>query len=137
MLVGGGLLLLGLVVVLLARPRREMIPGHAYAIPSGRDRILVEVLNRTSTAGLARAATRQLREHGLDVVYFGNNPAPAPAPGDDSTRILVRQGNADAGEAVARALGTGIVQVATDTLRRVDISVVLGSDYRPEPGLHP
>ncbi len=135
-LLGGGVLLLALVAFLLVRPHRDLIAGHAYAIPSGHNRILVEVLNGTARPGLARTATRQLREQGLDVVYFGNDPAGQRDEGD-STRILVRQGSADAGEAVAHALGTGVVKQAADTLRRVDVSVILGPDYVPEPGLHP
>lgn len=98
---------------------------RAYPIPSVENRITVEVLNGTKQAGVARAATRSLRHRGIDVVFFGNAEAAA-----DSTRIFVRRGDPRHGREVQRALGMGIVVVEVDTLRRVDVSVVLGTDYR-------
>jgi hypothetical protein len=83
------------------------------------------VLNGTKRAGVARAATRMLRHRGIDVVFFGNAEAAA-----DSTRIIVRRGDPGRGREVQRALGAGIVVLEVDTLRRVDVSVVLGQDYR-------
>ena len=91
----------------------------------------MEVLNGTPRPGLARTATRGLRQHGLDVVFFGTGP---PA---ESTRILVRRGDPGQGRDVAEALGVGRVLIQPDTLRRVDVSVVLGSDWRPRLPLHP
>lgn len=101
------------------------MPGHAYPIPSPASRVRVEVLNGTRRSGLARAATRALRAKGLDVVYFATGPA------TDSTRVYVRRGDPAHGRDVAEALGTGRVSIAADTLRRVEVTVVLGSDYRP------
>jgi hypothetical protein len=124
------LALLGL--ALLVQPdRREHLAGHAYAIPSPGRRIRVEVLNGTSRPGLARTATRGLRQHGLDVVFFGTGPAA------DSTRIFVRRGDPGQGREVATALGVGRVLIQPDTLRRVDVSVLLGRDWRPRLPLHP
>ncbi|MFI5206854.1 MAG: LytR C-terminal domain-containing protein, partial [Gemmatimonadales bacterium] len=57
-------------------------------IPGETDRLEVEVLNTTGAVGQARAATRRLRDAGLDVVYFGGDAGPAL----DSTQILVRRG---------------------------------------------
>lgn len=108
--------------------------GHAYAIPSADDRIVVEVLNGTSRGGLARTATRLMRQQGLDVVYFGSADS---ANRTDSTRIILRRGERGAAEVVARALGAGRVEVELDTLRRVDVSIILGSDYQPAAGVHP
>jgi hypothetical protein len=119
------------VVTLLVQPRREQVAGHAYAIPAPGKRIRVEVLNGTRRPGFARTATRQLREQGLDVVFFGTGPA------SDSTRIFVRRGDPGQGRDVAEALGAGRVVVEPDTLRRVDVSVLLGSDYRPRLGGRP
>ena len=119
------------VAVLLVPPRREHVAGHAYAIPSPGRRIRVEVLNGTSRAGLARAATRGLRQRGLDVVFFGTGP---PA---ESTRVFVRRGDPGQGRDVAEALGVGRVVIEPDTLRRVDVSVLLGDDWRPRLALHP
>ena len=123
-------MLLGLVSLVLD-PEREHVPGHAYPIPSPGKRIRVEVLNGTRRPGFARTATRALRERGLDVVFFGT------APAADSTRIFVRRGDPGQGRDVAEALGAGRVVVQPDTLRRVDVSVVLGNDWRPRLRWHP
>ena len=40
-----------------------------YAIPGERDDVLVEILNGAGIDGLAAAMSRQLRRHGIDVVY--------------------------------------------------------------------
>ena len=99
--------------------------AHAYPIPSPERRITVEVLNGTGRAGVARAATRMLRHRGLDVVYFGNADEPV-----DSTRVIVRRGDPGRGRDVRLALGVGQIVVEPDTLRRVDVSVILGADFR-------
>jgi alpha-D-ribose 1-methylphosphonate 5-triphosphate synthase subunit PhnH len=88
--------------------------------------VTVEVLNGTRQAGVARAATRMLRRRGLDVVFFGNADQPA-----DSTRVIVRRGDLERGRQVRLALGAGQIVVQPDTLRRVDVSVILGADFRP------
>ncbi|HYC34065.1 MAG TPA: LytR C-terminal domain-containing protein [Gemmatimonadales bacterium] len=106
--------------------------GHAYAVPSPENRVTVEVLNGTRRAGVARAATRMLRTQGLDVVFFGNADAAA-----DSTRIVVRRGDPGRGRDVRAALGVGRIVVEPDTLRRVDVSVVIGRDFRPRGPFHP
>ena len=112
---------------------REHVLGHAYAVPAPRGtRITVEVLNGTRRQGLARVATRVLREQGIDVVYFGNADTPA-----DSTRVVVRRGDPGRGKDVVEALGAGRMKIQPDTLRRVDATVILGEDYRPKLPLHP
>jgi hypothetical protein len=73
-----------------------------------------------------------LRRKGLDVVFLGNADSVA-----DSTRIIVRRGDSTGARYVAQALGAGKVVVKTDTFRRVDVSVILGDDFRPKLPLHP
>jgi hypothetical protein len=119
-------------LALLLPGRREQVEGHAYAIPSAKNRVVVEVLNGTRRPGFARVATRDLREQGLDVVFFGNAEGLV-----ESTRVVVRRGDPGRGKDVADALGAGRVVVQRDTLRRVDVSVLLGDDYRPRLPLHP
>jgi 2-keto-3-deoxy-L-rhamnonate aldolase RhmA len=94
--------------------------------------VQVEVLNGTRRQGAARTATRMLRSHGLDVVFLGNADSLA-----DSTRIIVRRGDPEPARYVAAALGAGKVVVESDTFRRVDVSVILGEDFRPRLGVHP
>jgi LytR cell envelope-related transcriptional attenuator len=127
-LIAGALLLATIIVVLLARSlRRDRVEGHAYDIPAGNDRVIVEVLNGSGRPGLARLGARRLRRHGLDVVYFGNADSTV-----DSTRVLLRRGDQDRAVRVQRALGVGRVDGARDTLRRVDVTVILGPDFRPD-----
>lgn len=121
-------------VALAARIKRDRVAGHAYPIPSADDRIVVEVLNGTTRVGLARTATRLIRQQGLDVVFFGSADS---ASRTDSTRVIVRRGRRSAAEIVAKALGAGRVEVELDTLRRVDVSVILGADYQPAAEVHP
>jgi LytR cell envelope-related transcriptional attenuator len=121
-------------VAVRGRPAPAPAVEHAYPIQSPDRRILVEVLNATPRPSLARAATRVLRRRGLDVVFFGNADAGAPV---DSTRVVARRGDRSAAERVARALGQGLVSTVTDTLRRVDVTVILGDDYRPPGDGHP
>ena len=131
MILGGGLALAALTTLVL-RTHRDQVAGHAYAIPSARHRIVVEVLNGTPRPGVARAGTRLLRSQGLDVVFFGNAETRR-----DSTIVLARRGSSRAAEAVAEALGVGQVVVDADTLRRVDVTVILGEDFRPDLGINP
>jgi LytR cell envelope-related transcriptional attenuator len=116
----------------LLRPRPEPRPTHAFAVPSPRGRVQVEVLNGSRRQGAARTATRMLRRQGLDVVFLGNADSMA-----DSTRVIVRRGDPNKARYVAQALGAGKVVVETDTFRRVDVSVILGDDFRPRLPIHP
>ncbi len=115
----------------VASQRPEQVVGHAYPVPTAENRITVEVLNGSGRPGLARVATRVLRQPGLDVVYLGNGPTV------DSTTVFVRRGNEDAGKVVYRALDQGRIKSARDTTRHVDVSVILGPDYREPAEVHP
>ncbi|MEO8634085.1 MAG: LytR C-terminal domain-containing protein [Gemmatimonadales bacterium] len=127
-LIAGGLLLTVVLLVLLSRfVRHDRVEGHAFDIPSADHRIIVEVLNGSGRPGLARLGTRRLRRMGVDVVYFGNADSVV-----DSTRIVVRRGSAAVASQVRQALGTGRVGSKPDSLRRVDVSVILGPDYQPD-----
>ncbi|MGH7628292.1 MAG: LytR C-terminal domain-containing protein [Gemmatimonadales bacterium] len=118
---------------LVLRGRPDRVTGHAFAIPSADDRVVVEVLNGTPRPGLARSATRVLRRQGLDVVFFGNWHGEGLVR---TTKIVVRRGADQAGaRRVAAALGGGEVVVDVDTLRRVDVSVILGEDWKVPPDI--
>ena len=129
-LVAGGLFVAGAAGFLL-RPKREPHVASA-AVPIPRGRIMVEVLNGTRRQGAARAATRLLRRKGLDVVFLGNADSLSPM-----TQVLVRRGDPNRARYVAASLGSGKVGVEIDTLRRVDVSVILGDDFRPKTEFHP
>jgi hypothetical protein len=85
----------------------------------------LEVLNASGRAGLARAATAELREGGFDVVYYGN----APGSDGDSSVVLARVGSDGVARAAATKLGIARVQAAPDSALFVDATVILGRDW--------
>jgi hypothetical protein len=120
-------------VALRRRSPEQPVASHAYAIPSAENRVIVEVLNGTGQPGRARGATRLLRRHGLDVVFFGNWDGEGLVR---KTKVVVRRGIDQGGaRRVAAALGAGTVVVDVDTLRRVDVTVILGTDWAPPAGI--
>lgn len=105
--------------------------GGERVVPAERivpdsTRIRVEVLNATGVRGLARRATTRLRDFGFDVVSSGNAPARL-----DSTTVLVRTDRMDWGTLAAKALGGARVEARPDTSRYVDLTILLGADWRP------
>lgn len=96
----------------------------------GLGRVRVEVLNASGVQGVARDAMHVLRERGFDVVYIGN----ADAFGADTTIILDRVGWEEAASAVRTVLGVGRTAAEPDTLNLVDVTVLLGLDWKPEGG---
>ena len=96
-------------------------------------RIRVEVLNATRTRGLARRATRSLRDRGFDVVEVGSTSQLS-----DSVVVLDRSGNPAWARLVADALGGARVESRPDSSRYLDVTVLLGAAWRPPAKpLHP
>jgi len=93
---------------------------------------MVEVLNGTRRQGVARTATRMLRARGVDVVFLGNADSAVTL-----TRVIVRRGDPKRAGTVVGVLGAGKIVTEADTFRRVDVSVILGEDFRPRLGVHP
>jgi len=122
--VGSGFLLWG--------GREKKVEHHAFAIPPVQGRVMIEVLNGTRRQGVARTATRMLRGKGLDVVFLGNADS-----AETWTRVIVRRGDPERARYVVAVLGAGRVVIEPDTFRRVDVSVILGDDFRPRLGIHP
>lgn len=89
-------------------------------------RIRVEVLNATRVRGLARRATMHLRDRGFDVVSVGTSPEVR-----DSLVVLDRSGHPDWAALVARALGGARVEQAPDSSRYLDVTVLIGTTWRP------
>ena len=100
------------------------------AAPAGRVR--VQVLNATPTKGLARRATDVLRDRGYDVLEMGNAPRGTnPA----ASVVYDRVGNLEAARGVGDALGIARVETRRDPTLFLEVTVVLGSDWRaPAPG---
>lgn len=126
------LIVLATVSGFLLRGEREPPVSHAFAIPPVQGRLIVEVLNGTRRQGAARSATRMLRSHGVDVVFLGNADS-----AEGMTRVIVRRGDPERARTVRGVLRTGKIVVEPDTFRRVDVSVILGEDFRPRLGIHP
>lgn len=101
-----------------AEPVRRVVPSGV--------RIRVEVLNATGQRGLARRGTTAMRDAGFDVVSTGNWDARL-----DSSLVIVRTGNAEWGKLAVRALGEARVQTRVDSSRYVDLTIVLGTRWRP------
>lgn len=100
------------------------VSSPAMRAPAGV-RITVEVLNQTSVRGLARRATMVLRDAGFDVVRYASESART-----DSTRVIARSGHLDWAQAVAKALNASIVESRPDSSRYLDVTVILGTDWR-------
>lgn len=103
-----------------AEPVRRVVPAGT--------RIRVEVLNGTGQRGLARRGTTAMRDAGFDVVSTGNY-----AERIDSSLVIIRTGNAEWAKLAVRALGAARTEVRADSSRYVDLTIVLGTLWRPPP----
>jgi hypothetical protein len=108
----------------MMQPTAAGRPPRVYA-PEGV-RIKVEVVNATRTRGLARRATLFLRDAGFDVVRFTTDTARR-----DTTLVLDRSGHPDWAARVAKALGGARVESRPDSSRYLDVTVLLGTTWRP------
>jgi hypothetical protein len=91
-------------------------------------RVRVEIINATKTSGLARRMTRLLRDRGFDVVRYTTSGTL-----QDSTLVLDRTSHPEWARLVGDVLGGARVEARPDTLRYVDVTVVLGAAWRPPP----
>jgi hypothetical protein len=89
-------------------------------------RIRVQVLNTTGAHGLARRATRLLRDRGFDVVEMGN-----ATPALDTTVVLDRSGHLAWAAAAAKVLHPATARTERDSSRYLDVTVLLGRTWRP------
>lgn len=93
-------------------------------------RITVEVVNATAVRGLGRQATAWLRDAGFDVV----NTTTAPAKDRrDNSLVLYGSGHPEWATLAAKALGGGRIEARPDSLRYLDLIVLIGRSWRPPP----
>jgi hypothetical protein len=92
-------------------------------------RIRVRVLNATGTRGLAKRVTFVLRDFGYDVVDFDSDRGPTR----NQTVVLSHTGHTEWAQRLRRALGTGTIETRADSLRYVDFTVLIGSDWKAPP----
>ena len=114
-----------LIVNAFSTPSVTYAPDDARA-PEGT-RIKVEVLNATKTKGLARRATLYLRDLGFDVVGSGNVTEQRV-----TTIVYDRSSHPDWARLVARAMRAPVA-ARSDSSRYLDVTVLLGNDWRPPP----
>jgi hypothetical protein len=104
--------------------RRDM--AHAANRAAAVGRVRVQVLNATKTRGLARRAMLYLRDQGFDVVEMGTTSALR-----DTTLVLDRSRHPEWARNVATSLGMARVETRTDSSRYLDVTVLIGSSWRP------
>jgi hypothetical protein len=97
--------------------------------PVPAERVRVEVLNASGVPGLAARGRTHLRDFGYDVVQIGNASGFAP----DSSVVLDRVGRMELARAVADAARIPRVFARPDSNLYVDVTVVLGRDWAPDP----
>ena len=91
-------------------------------------RVRVQVLNTTGKQGLARRATRLLRDQGFDVVDMGNG-----SPALDTTLVLDRSGHPEWAARVAKVIKPATSRTERDSSRYLDVTVLLGRSWSPPP----
>ena len=114
-------------------PASKDLPAFFAKLESGTGReatsspLRVAVLNASGERGVALQAAKVLRLRGLDVVDFGN----APAPSSVTHLIDYSSSNEEAGE-VARILDCGDLETtdAMDSGRIERVTIVLGQDFK-------
>jgi hypothetical protein len=124
----------GVLVLLASVPvfviRHGWLSGRPLGVSDVRapadTRIRVEVINTTRARGLARRATMHLRDRGFDVVETGTQSKTL-----DSTLVLDRSGHPEWARLVASALGGARVEARPDSSRYLDVTVLLGTSWRP------
>jgi hypothetical protein len=103
------------------KPQPKPAPSYAH--------IQVEVLNGCGNAGAGQMALKYLRKQGFDVVNMEN----AEHFEFPETVVLDRTGKniaSEAAQAVAQALGTPHVILQRNDDRMVDVTAIIGRDYR-------
>lgn len=105
---------------------RIRVDPDTMRLVSDAVRIKVELLNASGERGVARRAMHYFRERGFDVVSVGNS-----AERQDSSVVLDRSGNAEWATLAARALGGARIEVSPDSSRYLDLTILLGSRFRP------
>lgn len=98
-------------------------PADAKAPPNTR--IKVEVLNATTTKGLARRATLFLRDRGFDVVAIGTAREQR-----ETTLVIDRSNHPVWAQLIANAMGATVTS-RPDSSRYVDATVLVGASWRP------
>ena len=101
----------------------------SYEVSSGnkktsKSEISIEVLNATSRTGLASSVAEKLKEEGYNVTKIGNYKTTVSV----KTSVINRTSTNYAKE-IKSFLGKGVVKSELQDDAKVDVTVILGSDY--------
>jgi hypothetical protein len=124
-----GLALVGAVLAAAtatALPARHGSSRVANRTERSGQRVRVQVLNATRVRGLGRRAMLYLRDQGFDVVEVGTTRAL-----QDTTLVLDRSRHPEWARNVATSLGEARIETRPDTSRYLDVTVLVGSSWRP------
>ena len=87
--------------------------------------VTVEVWNASSREGLAKQLQLQLRKYGIDALRWGNYGTLKKC-----TTVIDRKGNLDLAYKIAGMIGCSEVKTEIDPMRLVDLSIVVGEDFK-------
>jgi len=88
-------------------------------------KISIEVLNATSRSGLASSVAEKLKEEGYNVTKIGNYKST-----DKVSTSVINRTDSEYAKRVKEFLGVGKVKTEKEENSKVDVTVILGSDYR-------
>jgi hypothetical protein len=109
-----------------ALPARRSLARSVIRSGPTTPRVRIQVLNATRTRGLGRRAMLYLRDQGFDVVEVGTTSISR-----DTTLVLDRSSHPEWARNVATSLGEARVESRPDSSRYVDVTVLVGSSWRP------
>lgn len=109
-----------------ALPARRSLSRDVLRSGPNTPRVRVQVINATRTRGLGRRAMLYLRDQGFDVVEIGTASSTR-----DTTLVLDRSHHPEWARNVATSLGTARVESRPDSSRYLDVTVLVGSSWRP------
>jgi hypothetical protein len=109
-----------------ALPARRGLARSVIRSGPTAPRVRVQVLNATRTRGLGRRAMLYLRDQGFDVVEVGTTSISR-----DTTLVLDRSSHPEWARNVATSLGAARVESRPDSSRYLDVTVLVGSSWRP------
>lgn len=89
-----------------------------------KSEIKVEVLNGTTRNGLANSVATKLKEEGYNVTKIGNN-----GNKDSIKTTIINKTNNEYAKEIKKFLGKGTVKDEYESNSKVDVTVILGSDY--------
>lgn len=96
----------------------------APIVEKDKSEITIEVLNGTTRNGLANSVATKLRAEGYNVTRVGNN-----ATTDSVKTAVINRNEGNYAKDIKAFLGKGKVYTEIKTDSKVDVTVILGSDY--------